>query len=236
MFRNAIRTALRKTGFDIVRYQELVVHPFDVLSPVVRDRASRDPVFNFVQIGANDGLRCDPIRHLVGELRLPGLLVEPMPNLFEALQQNYAGSPGLAFENSAVAWEDGERVMYRIRPDADVPDWAHGLGSFDRAHLMNERHPFTEKDVEQVSVQVVSFRTLLTKHHITRIGLLQIDTEGYDAEIVRMVLSSDIRPELINYENFHVPLADRVRCKQMLQNHGYGFVDVGKDTLAAKLA
>jgi hypothetical protein len=49
----------------------------------------------FLQIGANDGVFCDPLHDLVLRHNLSGLLVEPLRNLFERLRANYAGQPGI---------------------------------------------------------------------------------------------------------------------------------------------
>jgi FkbM family methyltransferase len=236
---SAFRSLFRRTGFDVVRYQEYVMQPFDVLTPIVRDRKTRDPRFNFVQVGANDGVLYDPIRDCIRELQLEGVLVEPVPQYFRALTENYAGQPGLRFENAAIDRTDGSRAMYCIKDGAPLPDRVRGLASFDRAHLTGkvhlDDHPDLSPYVEEIRVQTVSFPTLLGRHNLDRIGLLLIDTEGFDAEILRMALDSGVLPELIQYEYRHLSLADRAACKQRLRDLGYGFVDVGNDTLAARL-
>jgi FkbM family methyltransferase len=235
----AFRSLLRRTGFDVVRHQEYFMHPFDVLTPLVRDRRARDPRFNFVQIGANDGVVFDPIRDCVREMQLEGVLVEPVPKYFQALTTNYAGQPGLRFENAAVDRTDGSRVMYCIKDGSPLPERARALASFDRNHLTGkvhlDDHPDLSPYVEEVRVQTVSFPTLLRRHGLDRIGLLLVDTEGFDAEVVRMALDSGVLPEMIQYEFRHLSLADRAACKRRLRDTGYGFVDVGFDTLAAQL-
>jgi FkbM family methyltransferase len=188
----------------------------------------------FLQIGANDGVLNDPIRNLVIQHRLPGLLVEPLPDIFARLQENYAGQPGITFEQCAVGEVDGDSTLYRVRPDPGLPDWLRGIASFDRNHLTSRKFGFPdlERHVEPVKIAVLTLPSLLNKHGIAEVDLLQIDTEGHDCHIVRSAIQAGLRPAIINYEFIHTRPDDRAACKRLLADHGYSFIDVGRDTLA----
>lgn len=56
---------------------------------------------NFIQIGSNDGLANDPLREFVLSKRWKGILVEPVPYLFDRLIDNYKGIDGLYFEKGS---------------------------------------------------------------------------------------------------------------------------------------
>jgi len=86
-----IRGMALRLGYDIIKHVDMPKSPFAVLDLVVGARvtAGRKPLL--VQIGANDGVRADPVRHLILRHGLQGLLVEPLPDLFVQLQKNYAG-------------------------------------------------------------------------------------------------------------------------------------------------
>lgn len=232
--KTVIRWAARKLGYDFVRYVELPERPFRVLDLVVRARIAAGLPVRFIQIGANDGVLGDPIRHLVLEYGLPGLLVEPIPDRFARLRENYSGHPGVEFEQSAVGEEDGEATIYRVRPGPEMPEWVQGIASFDRRHLSSRKFGLKdlERHVEGVTVPVLSMPTLLRKHKLESCDLLQIDTEGYDCRLVQCAIRSGLRPAIINYEFIHVDPAERVRCKRLLADHGYSFLDIGRDTLA----
>lgn len=45
---------------------------------------------NFIQIGASDGLRWDPFRRFIIRDKWNGFFVEPLPNVFSILKNNYA--------------------------------------------------------------------------------------------------------------------------------------------------
>jgi hypothetical protein len=64
------------------------------------------------------------------------------------------------------------------------------------------------------------------------VNLLQIDTEGYDFEIIKMVNFETLRPDVIHYEHRHLSDADRVACERLLASHGYRLHVAGVDTTA----
>jgi FkbM family methyltransferase len=238
MVKQQLKSVLRKAGYDLTRHVEMPVRPFNVLPYVVAEQLERDPEFFFLEIGANDGVVADPIHELVRRHGLAGLLVEPLPDLFEQLKANYAGHPKVAFERCAIGREDGQATLYRVRPDAPLPRWAHSIASFDRAHLIHhltgtkKGASSVESYVEETKVPCLKLSTLLRKHGIEHLTLLQVDTEGFDCEVVRMALEAGLRPAIINYEFIHAGRRAQSECKQLLIDAGYRFVDIGRDTLA----
>lgn len=231
-----LRWFFRQLGCDIVRHVEMPVSPFAVLDLVVADRVAsgRKPVF--LQVGANDGVNADPIRHLILRYGLTGLLVEPLPDLFSRLQANYAGHSGLQFEQCAVGEFDGQTSLFRIRSDPQLPTWMQGLASFSRSHISSARFEFKniEQYVEEVTVPVLTIGSLLRKHGMPEIDLLQVDTEGFDCRIVRSAIGFGLRPAIINYEHIHAAQLEQAECKRVLADNGYDFIDAGIDTLAVR--
>lgn len=61
----------------------------------------------FVQVGANDGVHADHIHPLVMSGKWHGVLIEPAPNPFARLLENYRGREGLAFVQAAVSTTEG---------------------------------------------------------------------------------------------------------------------------------
>jgi FkbM family methyltransferase len=229
-----LKAALQRIGLDIVRHVPAPDRPFDVLGFIIREYLRGDQEFFFVQIGANDGVSNDPLREHVLRHGLTGLLVEPLPDLFALLKENYSGQSSLIFEQCAIGRFDGDATFYRVRNDPALPRWLQGLGSFDRTHLSSSRFPFArlERYVDEISVPCLTLTTLLARHGVVRPSLLQVDTEGFDTQIVRMALESGLRPPIINYEHLHADRAERAACKRLLVEAGYHFIDIGGDTLA----
>lgn len=230
--KSIIKSIFRKSGFDIVRFVPELNRPFSILPLLVRDRIANDDRFFFVQVGANDGVLDDPLRDLVRQYHLPGLLIEPLPDLFDKLKLNYKEESQLLFENVAILNRDEIVPIHRVRSDAAVPHHWHGIASFTRENLLAQG--VHSEHIETLPVKGTSLHCLVTKHEINRISLLQIDTEGYDYEVIRSAFDANIFPDIINYEHCWLVPTIRLKCKQMLDRHGYQFVEVGKDTLAIR--
>jgi hypothetical protein len=96
---------------------------------IVSSLSRRTRNFFFIQIGAYDGRKDDPIYELVQRNRWSGILVEPQPDIFERLKQNYASFSGLAFEQAAIVEEGTSFSLYKLkgRVCAPVP---HGSQNF----------------------------------------------------------------------------------------------------------
>jgi FkbM family methyltransferase len=230
-----LQQILYKWGYRIEKIREEVSCPIDIFDLVVRDwMAKNGPSLSFVQIGANDGKSHDPLRRYVEEFGWSGVLVEPIPALFAELKENYRGQPQLRFENAAIAREDGEATIYAVRRNSSFPDWANELASFNKQVLLSHAPlvPGLESHVEAVTVPAMRITTLLKKHGIAGIDILQIDTEGFDYEILKMFDFSAVRPKIIQFEHKHLTRDERPQCLKLLVSQGYRFAQLEHDTVA----
>jgi FkbM family methyltransferase len=201
-------------------YSKLVATEYGYLSSFAR--AERD-VF-FLQIGAHDGKTNDKLHDFVRKYRWKGVLVEPVPYLFERLVRNYNGLPGLVFENKALADSDGPRTFYWLRQTVDaLPNWYDQLGSFDQQIILGhkDRIPNIEDYIVSAAVDCMSFDTLIVAHKISHIDLILIDAEGYDFQILQQIDFSRFAPELVIYEHIHLSDDDKQRARALLTERGY---------------
>jgi hypothetical protein len=77
-------------------------------------QASTRPL-RFVQVGANDGVYGDPLRAYIERHHWRGILVEPQPDVFARLVENYRGScDNLIFENVAISPDEHILRLYRV--------------------------------------------------------------------------------------------------------------------------
>jgi FkbM family methyltransferase len=229
-----LRTAVRSAGYDFRKHVPTGGKPINILELTIRSKLLESPEFSFVQIGANDGVMNDPLYPLVKKYRLKGLLIEPMPDFIDRLRLNYSDQAQLRFENCAVSDEDGERDLFRVRQGSYKSEYVAGLASFDRRVLLRHKkfYPGIEKQIEVLRVKTLTIDTLLKKHGIFTIDLLQVDTEGFDGEILRMVLARGITPAIINYEHRHLSFKEQDAVRDLLELKGYRFHFSRYDTLA----
>jgi FkbM family methyltransferase len=192
-----------------------------------------DPDLFVVQIGAFDGQTGDPIHRWIKRYGWGGVLVEPQARYFEMLRATYAGCPRVELRNVALADRGGRRMLYHVPEDAPgVPAWVGQLASFDRATIVAHRHlvPNIDDLIEATAVECVTFEELLDG--VERVDLLQIDAEGYDAELVRMFDFERWRPSIVNFESAHLSHDDHDAAMRRLVAHGYGLSQTGFDTIA----
>ena len=169
---------------------------------------------------------------MITEVR--GVLIEPVPELFERLRATYAGKDGLTFVNAAVAEADGRRDLYWVPPAPDDPEWSDQLGSFSRDVVLG--HADEVRDladrVVTVSVACRTLASLVAEHGLSDIDLLHIDAEGYDLAILRTIdFAARWAPRCVLYEQKHLG-ADRTAARDLLRAAGYSVIDLGSDAFA----
>lgn len=189
--------------------------------------------FSLVQIGANDGVRCDPLNNFISNKDLKGILIEPLPDMFAKLQNKYKNNKNIFLINAAVSDNKKDIILYRVMDGAYPEDhWAHGIASMDRNNVLSHRIP--EKLIESIAVQSITISSALERFSFNNFDLLQVDTEGHDDIIVKSTINSGFKPALIHYEHCHLRIDRRDHCVLFLQLNGY-LVHEGKmDTIAIK--
>ncbi|MGD1029724.1 MAG: FkbM family methyltransferase [Opitutaceae bacterium] len=188
-----------------------------------------------LQIGANDGATGDPLARWFGETQWSGVLVEPIPHLAAALARRYTARENIAVERSAIGESDGEARMFRIADSPGAPSWHQQLASFDRSVLLKHTGaiPGLDSLVVEEAVPVISVKTLLSRHRMSRIDLLVIDTEGHDFRILRQFDLIALAPVLVMFEHQHLSPADKSAAYSLLRRAGYSWREVPEgDTLA----
>lgn len=178
---------------------------------------------SFIQIGANDGTKKDHITELIKKHHWHGILVEPVPHLFEKLKATYADYD-VHLENAAITSQNGFQPIYRIQGnDSTLPDWHDGLASLDKKVILShvDSIPEIESLIIDETIKTLTFTALLNKYEINEINILHIDTEGHDYEILKTIDFETIRPDIIIYEFHHLTLYNYQRSTLYLQNNDY---------------
>lgn len=183
--------------------------------------------FKFLQIGAFDGVKNDPLNQLIRQFNLSGIVVEPQKEAFERLKENYSDVDRLILKNVAISKTDETRPFYTSKSRSTQ------VASFDRQHLIKRNVP--EEDILEIHLKCLSVSTLLKNCAFDNIDLIQIDTEGFDYEILKSINFNEITPSIIRYEHEHLSKEDYNDSVEMLAGYGYQFIVERRDILAIKL-
>lgn len=200
------------------------------------------PDFYFIQIGANDGVTGDKINGYIKNFHWKGILVEPVPYIFNRLIENYNQTNGLIFENSAIGKTNGYLPFYSIAEKNSLgvshKELLSGfgldqLGSFNKEVLLKHSGmiPDFESFVCEIKVPTITFNELVIKHNVSKINLLQVDTEGYDYDILINTDFSKIRPELLIFEHQHMTRLQYKKLIKRIRSLDYSFYINGWDTI-----
>jgi len=193
------------------------------------DELADERLIAIVQVGANDG------RDAVGDLirQRPervekALLIEPQQSAFDRLVRRNDSLPGVICFNAAIDRQPGERTLYSVSPSA-AGRLGDGIASFDRHHVEKEIRTRTNvrSDSEvaalitETAVPVTTLERAAASAEIADPDVLMVDTEGFDAEIVRMAIEAGWRPDVIQYEHKHLTQYGRRDLSTMLEQQGY---------------
>lgn len=217
-------------------------------------RKARLSGFFFIQVGAHNGVSNDHLHDFVSKFELEGILVEPQPHTFAELSHNYRNCPTVKLENVAIADEDGEKTFYTIKPELQFLQYANQIASLKRNHtrrmieyhIAHEASPEVVKEfkarrltpdqcIQTLTVRSSAFPSLLARHSVSRYDLLQIDTEGFDYEVLKAAEIDRYRPSFINYEHEHLSDEDRQQSWRLLMGLGYHLFTHGHGDTAAYL-
>ena len=173
---------------------------FDNVALVLEYFTSSRPGAVFVQIGANDGQTSDSVNEFVKRGVLRSVLVEPIHESFLKLERFYAGVPNVLLLEAAIGHKCGSASIFGVKNSGRWADssWASQLASFDRDHLL--RHGIAADEIEERLVECLDLVALQERAGVDHIDVLQIDVEGFDAEVVRMALALKRPPSCICFE------------------------------------
>lgn len=205
--------------------------------------------FFLCQVGANDGRTNDPVNKFIRSHKPRALLIEPQPETFKLLEEEYPKSefPQISLLQIAVGKgsEHGghEATLWKIS-DNFVPEylknyksWANpsGISSFSRNHVRDfllKVIPSLESDnrvddvIDHIQVPQRSLAKILAEEKVSFVSTLQVDAEGFDGEVVNQTL--DLvddgvipKPHLIHFEAKNLGGEEITRLVRRLRLHGY---------------
>jgi hypothetical protein len=81
-------------------------------------------------------------------------------------------------------------------------------------------------------VDCMAFSSLIHKYDVSHVDFLQIDVEGYDFDIIKMIDFDSLKPKIIRYEWVNLSAQDNLLCAEYLVDRGYSLFDDGLNVIA----
>lgn len=194
---------------------------------------------SIVVIGAMDGISFDELAGYIRHYQWSGLFVEPIEYQFNRLRKYYGSLeyiPENRYENSAIADFNGEIEMLHIDMAVVERGEVHSCFGGMSAIYPPRNGLASEGDAEIVSkfgrkikVPCLTLPTLLKKHGINHIDVLQLDTEGYDWKILQQLDLSLYRPKIIKSEYINLNEQEKKEILEHFVAQGYLYELFGQD-------
>jgi FkbM family methyltransferase len=195
------------------------------------------PELTFIQIGAYDGVTTDPLRKYIELCGWSGVMLEPQPRPANQLRALYRDNPKIVILEAALDSERRARSLFTVESDA-VPNWAAGMASFNRNHLLNQTHLIKgiERMVREVLVDCIVFDDVLDRLPKSRLDLLQIDAEGADGHILSLFPFHRFKPAIIQWEIKNMTVTQQEEALERVIAHGYRISRSGSEDALAVLS
>jgi FkbM family methyltransferase len=199
--------------------------------------------FGLVVIGAHSGVW---LTTLLDEYKNQNiLLVEPVPYNVILLKKNTTKYNNIQIETSAVSNKIGNQKFYFVKPKSVKnlgKHWASGIGSFDKQHILNHKNKrflVSDPDIEEVSIQYLTFSDLIDKYSVGSIDLLQIDVEGAEFEILNSINFEkiEIKKIIFEFKHFDGTFKEGPKLKlikEKLINFNYQLREIDKENILAE--
>lgn len=198
---------------------------------------------NFIQVGANDGLRWDPIRRFVVRDKWKGIFIEPLPPVFEMLKDNYAylNNGQLDFKNCIISGDNDELVAFwtfsrEFLDKLNIEDQLYYLrkSSVNKEQVVMalEGQNQSLKHAQKIEISCLSLKFLIEECFADKdIDLIFIDAEGYDDQVIKTIDFAECKPKAIIYES-HSLNSRKPSIESHLADQGYKVEDFGGDSIA----
>ena len=166
----------------------------------------------FIQIGTNKEIG-EPLHSFIIRHDWKGILIEPNKQVFDVMSKKYV-EKGFICENLAISNKDEFRDFYYVEPD--------------------DAYEYPELKTYSKKVECITYLDLLKRHSIETVDILQIDTEGFDYEIIKSIDFNISRPQVLIFEHRHLSKNNYRDCIKLLEYHGYYTFKAEYDVVACR--
>ncbi|WP_338733327.1 FkbM family methyltransferase [Mangrovimonas cancribranchiae] len=192
--------------------------------------------FNFIQVGANDGVSFDFLYHFVIKRNCSGVVIEPIAEYFEELLENYKDYENIIKVRTAVHNHLKSVQIYKIDNETFhlYPKWVKGIASFQKSNLTKFEIIKPEHIIKE-TVLAAPLMKIIDLDMFQKVDYFQVDTEGYDFEIINMIDFTKINPKIIKAEYVNLNEEDKISMEKFLKLQGYFVFKQGLDLVGIKL-
>ena len=184
---------------------------------------------SFVQVGAHDGVMHDPLRKFILNNNWQGIFIEPQRDMLEKCQKYYQNIDNLQFVNIAVHPNESLITLYKVK---NPKDYSHtGWASINLDRFNNTIY---EDSILEEQISAKHLMKVIQENNFTYVDLLQIDTEGFDLEVIKMFDFNTFKPVLIQYEHVHLSIDDKLEIQNIISSFGYYLIEKKNDTIAIR--
>lgn len=253
MLRSAIRSLVRKAGFEIVPVG-FEASPSRVTLEDAGYHATLCAMgeMSIVVIGANDGVSDDPLYPMTsGPLKHKTrmILFEPQTHIVPFLEKNYAFHPNVHFINEAIG-PTGTLTLYsvdpaqwpKLRPEyaKEWPDYAAatGVSSTIRQHVADflARQGFKDECIVESTVKSGNLKDALDRYSLSGpIDVVQVDCEGFDDEVIYSSNIDEIKPRILYFEHSSLSDSKRQKLKVFMESLGYHVIPMFLNTICIRV-
>lgn len=236
MQKNVLDPPTRKVMMKNMKNSALFLYLITTTSAVIaqqyysqsgQDRYLNEQLFKgkqngvFIDIGAHNGIIFSNTYFFEKELQWTGICIEPIPEIFQQLQQNRR----CVCLQGCIANSTTKQPFLRVTGGTafEYTEMLSGLlHSYDLRHLDRidrELLKFGGKK-EIIMMQCYTLNDILEQYAIKHIDYLSIDTEGSELDILKAIDFSTITIDVITVENNY----NTDHIKNFLTSQGYEYL------------
>ena len=152
------------------------------------------------------------------------------------MENNYRSKEHITLINAAIHWDNGVQEFFSLRKDVKFPKEVYQLSSFNKETIAAHSKYIKglERYIISTDVKTLTLDHVLTFYNLNPLDLIQIDTEGFDYEIIKMMEKHMIWPKIIRFEAEHLNSLQLHYIQNLLESRHYKSFKEDLDIVAFK--
>ena len=141
----------------------------------------------FVQVGSHDGKMHDPLFPLLSKNNWNGVLIEPQKKMIQRFKKRYNERDNLQYFNLAVHPSKTTIKLYSLKNPENYSQTGWSSILPERFSLIKNKN-----SIDAELVKAKPLMSIIKDSKFRIVDLLQIDTEGYEYNIVKGINSTNL--------------------------------------------